>query len=254
METFSGKSIEGKKVLEIGPGQTKPFYYALGPRNDYIAIDLEIAPDGLSFRELLRVFRENGVLRAIKSLGRQVLGIDRKLGNALRTEFGGAPIGAFVQGDASKTDFDDDTFDYVMSTSVFEHLQDPAAVMNEIARTLKPGGTVFTATHIYTSITGAHDPRLFVDIEALPPWAHLDPDHQSKVEPNSYLNRLRISDYLGLFEESWPGGNHRTVGGMHEKKRALMGQLPRSVSDEYSEQELLSDVIISLWTKPMNDQ
>lgn len=254
MEIFSGQSIVGKMLLEIGPGQTKPFYYALGPQNDYTAIDLEIAPEGLSFNEFLRIFRENGMLRAVKSLGRQALGIDRKLGNALRAEFGGAPKGLFVQGDASKTDFDDDTFDYVMSISVFEHLQDPIAVMNEITRTLKPGGTVFTVTHLYTSITGAHDPRLFVDIEALPPWAHLDPDHQSRVAPNSYLNRLRVSDYLELFEQGWPGATHRIVGGLHDKKRALMAQLPHLVREEYSEEELLSDVIISLWMKPMPAQ
>jgi SAM-dependent methyltransferase len=166
MEAFSGQTIEGKQVLEIGPGQTKPFYYALGPKNDYTGIDLEIPPDAFSVNEFIRIFRENGTLRFVKSLGRHILGIDKAFASALNSEFGGTPSGKFVQGDASSTDFKADSFDYIMSASVFEHLPDPAAVMKEMTRILKPGGTALTITHIYTSIAGAHDPRVFVDMEA----------------------------------------------------------------------------------------
>jgi SAM-dependent methyltransferase len=40
----------------------------------------------------------------------------------------------------NRIDFDDDTFDYVVSNQVFEHIKDPLPSMSEIARVLKPGG------------------------------------------------------------------------------------------------------------------
>lgn len=252
MEDFSGQKIADKKVLEIGPGQTKPFYYVLGPRNDYTAIDLEIPPERFSVREFVRVFRQNGLLRAAKSLGRHVLGIDRGQARALQAEFGGTPKGQFVQGDAANTAFEADSFDYVMSNSVFEHLPDPSAVMREITRVLKPGGTVLTITHLYTSITGAHDPRVFVDIEAIPAWAHLRPDQQEKVQPNSYLNKVRLADFLAQFDASWPGCTHDVTGGEQERKTELLKQLPDPIRKSYSDQELLADVVITLWKKPQS--
>jgi len=39
-----------------------------------------------------------------------------------------------------KQDFDDNTFDLVITQDVFEHLYDPASACREIYRTLKPGG------------------------------------------------------------------------------------------------------------------
>ncbi len=250
LEEFSQRKIQGTKVLEIGPGQTKPFLYALGRTNEYIAIDLEIPPARSSLAEFVRIFKENGVLRFVKSLGRHVLGIDAALERALSKEFGGTPRGRFVQGDASAPVFEPESFDHVVSTSVFEHLPDPAAVMRQVSRILKPGGTVLTVTHLYTSLTGAHDPRVFVDFEALPPWAHLNPREKHKVNSNSYLNKLRIADYREIFAANWPGCSHELTGGHTVLKRRLLDQLPASVKSAYTEEELLSDVLISLWKKP----
>ncbi len=48
----------------------------------------------------------------------------------------------FVPGDAYKLPFEDSTFDAVMSSQVFEYLEDVVAALSEIFRVLKPGGTV----------------------------------------------------------------------------------------------------------------
>jgi SAM-dependent methyltransferase len=48
----------------------------------------------------------------------------------------------FQAGDAGELPFDDDTFDAVMSSQVFEYLDDVAGGLREIYRVLKPGGRV----------------------------------------------------------------------------------------------------------------
>ena len=47
-----------------------------------------------------------------------------------------------VQGDALRLPFADDTFDRVIAAEVLEHIPDDAAAMAELARVLRPGGTM----------------------------------------------------------------------------------------------------------------
>ncbi|HVX21457.1 MAG TPA: methyltransferase domain-containing protein [Acidimicrobiales bacterium] len=53
----------------------------------------------------------------------------------------GAPAGA-VQGDALHLPFADGTFDRVIASEVLEHIPDDRAAMAELARVLRPGGTM----------------------------------------------------------------------------------------------------------------
>lgn len=39
--------------------------------------------------------------------------------------------------------FDDETFDIILSISVFEHIEKPEVVLKELQRIIKPGGTIF---------------------------------------------------------------------------------------------------------------
>jgi SAM-dependent methyltransferase len=43
--------------------------------------------------------------------------------------------------------FEDESFDLVLCTQVLEHVQDPAAVLSEIHRVLRPGGGALISTH-----------------------------------------------------------------------------------------------------------
>jgi SAM-dependent methyltransferase len=50
-------------------------------------------------------------------------------------------VGA-IQGDALHLPFDDGTFDRIICSEVLEHIPDDVAAMGELARVLRPGGTM----------------------------------------------------------------------------------------------------------------
>lgn len=61
------------------------------------------------------------------------------------TEAGEAPDGthaATVNGDGTRLPFPDDTFDHIICSEVMEHIPDDEAAAVELARVLKPGGTL----------------------------------------------------------------------------------------------------------------
>jgi len=55
-------------------------------------------------------------------------------------------LSAAVAGFADKLPFDDNSFDLVFADNVLEHLDNPEAVLNEIARVLKAGGRFLAKT------------------------------------------------------------------------------------------------------------
>jgi SAM-dependent methyltransferase len=52
--------------------------------------------------------------------------------------------GHFVRGDAFQLPFPDEQFDLVFSTGLLEHFSNPAILMREMIRTLRPGGLFFS--------------------------------------------------------------------------------------------------------------
>jgi len=67
----------------------------------------------------------------------------------------GQPPGLVVA-DAAAMPFADGSFDLAISTYTFEHLANPAGVLGEIHRVVKPGGEVFISFPPYFSPWGAH--------------------------------------------------------------------------------------------------
>lgn len=69
-----------------------------------------------------------------------------------------------VCGDLGRLPFSDQAFSIVFSRSVFEHLTEPDQVMNEIHRTLKPGGFCVILTpsrYDYSSVIAQLTPQWF---------------------------------------------------------------------------------------------
>lgn len=62
-----------------------------------------------------------------------------------------------VMGDGGRLPFADATFDLTCSSNVLEHVRDPLAVVADMARVTRPGGTVFVNYTLWQSPWGGHE-------------------------------------------------------------------------------------------------
>jgi SAM-dependent methyltransferase len=68
-------------------------------------------------------------------------------------------LGTVTSGDACAIPFEDNQFDLVMATDVIEHVDDDALALREVARVLRPGGTLLLTVPTFLSLWGVQDDR-----------------------------------------------------------------------------------------------
>ena len=105
-----------------------------------------------------------------------------------------------------KNPFPPDTFDRVISFSVWEHVHHPYKALEELYKMMKPGGLAWVSANLYRSAVGSH---LYRDI--LFPWPHLlfsdDVIKQfyerrgEKPKGASWVNKLTWDHYERFFEQ-----------------------------------------------------
>jgi len=98
-----------------------------------------------------------------------------------------------VVADAAAMPFADNSFDLAISTYTFEHLADPAGVLGEVQRVIKPGREVFISFPPYFSPWGAH----------LTDWIHF-PWCQVLFSEKALLNVARAIDETEHIHASLP--------------------------------------------------
>lgn len=80
---------------------------------------------------------------------REAVGVDATAALLERARAGAQERGlsnvAFELGDARRLEFPDDAFDVVACRAAFHHFDDPAAVLTEMRRVARPGGTLLVA-------------------------------------------------------------------------------------------------------------
>jgi len=108
---------------------------------------------------------------AYAEAGARVTGVDIAERNVAQSIAFSRSCGApaqFLAGDAERLPFAGASFDLVIANDSLEHFRDPAAALGELARVLRPGGTLFLFFTPWRSPLGSH---LYDYIHT--PWCHL---------------------------------------------------------------------------------
>ncbi len=254
VQSSYGTTLEGLRMLDVGAGQRMLEMKYFSVKNTVVGIDRDVIVEGIDPRAYLRLLMRQGVNRTAKTIGRKSLGIDRRqtreLAKVLRVRR--FPKLTVRQMDAAKMTFESDSFDFVYSFAVFQHLENPHAVVEEMRRVVKPGGVFYADFILYTGRTGAHDLRLMGGRTAeIPLWAHLRPDKSQEVRQTAYLNRLRLPEWRSMFDERLPGCELVLKAPEREwlEPEALKLQAEGELQD-YGLEELLTAKVMVVWQKP----
>lgn len=111
------------------------------------------------------------------------------------------PTVSFALGDmAAENPFDANTFDRVISYTVWEHVLHPRKMLEETFKVLKPGGLAWIHANLYSGPKASHRYR-----QIYFPWPHLlfsddvirewDATHGRETRGASWVNRLSWSQY-----------------------------------------------------------
>ena len=255
VQNHGGLAVHDLDILEIGVGQLprQPTYFAM--RNRAVGMDLDVVPQGLRVLDYVRLLKTNGPKRLVKTAARKMTGydwlFDRELARQLQVRK--TPRPCVLQMDASRMDFPDGSFDLVHSFNVFEHLPDPAVVLEEKIRVTRPGGCVLTHFHLYSSDFGGHDVRILAGQRmGMPYWPHLRPQHVALVRNAAYINRWRLDQWHQLFDRVTPGCTYAcwTDKDVERKKQILKDLRQQGELADYTDQELLTLNLVSVWKKP----
>lgn len=248
-----GKKVEQLRILEIGPGQGLERARYFGRKNRVIGMDLDVIPVGFDVPSYLRMWRENGAGRVVKSVGRQLL-IGRANEQAWASLLGVEKFKnpTLIHGNICEEPPTLGQFDVIMSWSVFEHLPDPEQALHNVIKLLKPGGVFYLSLHLYTSNNGHHDIRAFTGNEDnLPLWAHLRPSTQAAIAPSAYLNQWRLAQWRDLFTAVAP--EHREILEAFESYERFQPQMTDALRHElaeYTDEELYTINAVYTWRKP----
>jgi SAM-dependent methyltransferase len=252
-----GIELRSRRMLDVGAGQLLLQMAYFAQRNDVVGIDREVIASGLDPRAYVAMLRANGAARVAKTVARKALLIDHRYRRELarRLEVSRMPRLTVLPMDAAAMTFPDSSFDFVYSFAVFQHLRDPAAVLDEMARVLEPGGGLYLDFILHTGRTGSHDVRLLSGGgDEVPLWAHLRPGLRELVQPNAYLNGIRLPDWRAMLEARMPGYQLVLKQPEAEALRPEAEALQREGElADYALEELLTSKVCVLWRKPRTD-
>ncbi len=254
---YTDEDINSARIVEIGFG-ARPYRLAtLCAKNlNVVGIDLD-APilDG-SLKEIIFTARNNGFERALKSITRHYL-TDRIEQKKFKTYH--HLHGAFLEkerllvGSASSGDIWEQLgeVNLITSVDVVEHFSVDALndLIQLMAEHISDNGLALICPTVFTGITGGHILEWYRANVAdknkkSEPWEHL---RQNRVEVNSYLNHLTLSEYRDLFSENfeileeivkWPDLGREWY--TNEVKKDLAG---------WPEEELFSNQVIFVMRK-----
>ncbi len=203
---YSDSDIKTSKILDVGNGQTATqvvLFQADGA--EVIGIDMELPTYKMGSKLFLKVAKINGFERAIKSLFRHLLfdkNFFKELKEKYHKNFDLNKLDCRLM-NAAKMEFADNTFDFIYSTWVFEHIDNVSESLKEINRVLKPNGLAWIGVHLFLSLSGGHNLE-WIDPEnnpsnKVPAWDHL---LENEFPVNTFLNKLTLDQYREIFKKN----------------------------------------------------
>jgi SAM-dependent methyltransferase len=234
------------RALEIGCGTFYP-YVALFNADGVKVVGIDVTPLARrdfrlsKYRELIR---SRGLVPALRRMAGDLsfhVMFYRPLGKAAQVavKHRGAQL---VMMDAARCGFADETFDFVYSSACFEHLPDVHGTLAEMERVLKPNGVAHIQIHLFTSMTGGHEPGLYG--HRVPPagfrlWRHLlDSDWRAPL----FLNGWREQQFRDAFAMRFDIID-RNVTSEHGRQY-LTDEIAATLSPEYSRDELATETVL----------
>lgn len=237
-----GIDPRGLRVLDVGCGKAywlTLLLHSYGAR--VTGIDSEAVEPRRSLRKYLRISRQNGPERALRTLvwdqfyARPYY---RELAacSSIPLRFDDVDTLSMA---VTELDFADDTFDLIVSHEVFEHIPDIPGAIRALHRVMKPEGLTYIYVHNYASLSGGHHIAWkYPDTEPsseVPPWDHLRENRFPNIP--SWINRLREADYRKAFADCFEVLDRIPSG--HEGAALLTPEIRAELAD-YSEEELLT--------------
>jgi SAM-dependent methyltransferase len=240
------RRLSGCDILDIGPGQVPVQLSYFNMLNRATGIDVNRIIERRTPSALLRLVKEDGAVRALKTLGRWAAGVDSRTRRAVTSHLGVRKIEwpEIVRMDARDLRFSDASFDFIYSRSVFQHIPNPEVAIHEIRRTLRPGGTTYISLHLWTCPNG----YTYVPAPNWE-WPHLR-GLAKPVDIDQSRNRLRLAEWRKIFDDIMPGTEFQLRGPETPEMIARATELVKVELQEYSLEELVNYEISSLWRKP----
>ncbi len=178
-------AFTGCRILDVGCGdRAQASLLAAADGGEVTAIDMRLI--ALGWRRPWMWFslaREDGPRAMTKAIIRDVLHTIRYWRTLSRLAGHRLPFHrvSLRRADATRLPFPDDSFDLVISSAVWEHLQDVDAATREVNRVLAKDGLAVIQIALFPALQGGHhwewhsiDPNLSRSIR---PWDHLYLDH-----------------------------------------------------------------------------
>lgn len=240
--------LEGLRVLDVGCGKSMWLTLLLdGAGARATGIDTEWVEPGGSPRKYWGILRANGPERALRTLIWDLVYARSYYAELARV----CPFPLrFDRVDgrrmsATELEFDDATFDLVVSHEVFEHLPDVEGALRELRRVMKPDGVTYIYVHNYASLSGGHHIAWkYPDTEpsdVVPAWDHL----RQNLHPDipSWINRWREHRFREAFDRHFEVSDW-----IHTEREgeALLTPEIRAELAEYGEDELLTKGFVAV--------
>lgn len=234
--------LNGLRVLDVGCGKSYWLSLLLAADGAHaIGVDTEQVENSRGLAKYRHIWKANGIERTLRTAVWDTLfakGYYRELGRSADRRLPHEAVELHVY-DGVHLPLPDASIDLVVSHEVFEHIADVPAVLNELARVLRPDGRIYIYIHSFTSLSGGHhiawkhpDTR---PSRVVAPWDHLR--QREHVDIPSWLNGLREHEYRAMFEKVFEIDEWRVIA---EEGRALLTNDIRQELSQFSERELLS--------------